>query len=109
MPAAAGTVPPQAAGPIPLLLKGDPDRVRPPQIDERDDADDGRGRIRCPRCGWEPSRDDLWMCSCLHSWNTFETGGVCPACDLRWTETQCLRCAEWSRHEDWYEGRQGTD
>ena len=75
-----------------------------PVLDEEkdEDVDQGRGGVRCPRCGWRPGRHDLWMCSCLHSWNTFETGGVCPACDRRWADTQCPRCHAWSRHEDWY-------
>ena len=36
-------------------------------------------------------------------WNTCDTGGVCPACLQRWTETQRLSCARWSAHSDWYE------
>jgi hypothetical protein len=63
---------------------------------------DGGVRIRCPRCAWEPSRHDLWSCRCLHAWNTFDTGGVCPACRHVWSETQCPRCHEWSPHADWY-------
>src|SRR5262245_41023919 len=63
---------------------------------------DGRARIRCPRCQWEPGRQDLWACVCGHAWNTFDTGGVCPACRFAWEQTQCLRCHEWSRHRDWY-------
>jgi hypothetical protein len=59
-------------------------------------------RIRCPRCGWEPGPHDRWMCVCAHVWNTFDTGGICPACERKWVETQCLRCQMWSRHEDWY-------
>jgi hypothetical protein len=86
-----------------LLLKGDPDRLRTPGAHEDAGRRPGRRRIRCPRCGWEPGRHDLWMCTCLHAWNTFDTGGVCPACTRKWTETQCRRCAAWSRHEDWYE------
>jgi hypothetical protein len=27
--------------------------------------------------------------TCGHEWNTFDTGGVCPACVHQWTETQC--------------------
>ena len=59
-------------------------------------------RIRCPLCGWSPRKDDLWSCTCGHEWNTFDTGGVCPSCLHRWTETQCLSCARWSSHSDWY-------
>jgi hypothetical protein len=69
-------------------------------------------RIRCPRCGWEPERDSRWSCTCLHSWNTFDTEGLCPACGRQWAETQCLRCHQWSPHREWYgdgPGRPGRD
>ena len=56
---------------------------------------DGPTRIRCPACGWEPSRRDLWMCACLHSWNTFETRGICPGCGHQWLQTACPRCKAW--------------
>lgn len=69
----------------------------------------GRGsrpqRIRCPLCLWQPRRTDTWLCShCGYTWNTFDTHGLCPGCGHQWLETACLRCGEWSRHEDWYEG-----
>jgi hypothetical protein len=86
-----------------LLLKGEPDRVRVPGTTEIPGQGQRRRRIRCPRCAWEPGRHDLWMCVCLHSWNTFDTRGVCPACGRKWAETQCLRCTQWSPHDDWYE------
>ena len=60
-------------------------------------------RIRCPLCGWEPGAGDRWVCRCKHVWNTFDTGGVCPACLYQWKVTQCLRCGEFSPHSDWYE------
>ena len=70
---------------------------------ERDARLGGGGRIRCPRCRWEPERGDRWSCVCGHLWNTFETGGVCPECQRRWKETQCQRCLGWSPHPHWYE------
>lgn len=69
---------------------------------------DRDGRIRCPRCGWEPRKDDRWLCGpqgCGHVWNTFETLGRCPACERFWNETACLRCGAWSPHDEWYQGR----
>lgn len=63
------------------------------------------GRIRCPKCAWQPRSSDRWFCSkCRRaSWNTFDTRGVCPVCAFRWTWTACLRCHQWSLHEAWYE------
>ncbi len=61
------------------------------------------GHIRCPKCKWAPRSYDLWSCLCGCSWNTFTTNGVCPACSMAWTETQCIRGGEWSPHADWYE------
>ena len=62
----------------------------------------GHGRIRCPLCGWIPRPDSRWFCRCGRSWNTFDTGGVCPACLHQWTMTACPNCHKWSRHSDWY-------
>jgi hypothetical protein len=58
--------------------------------------------IRCPLCGWTPRKNSRWMCKCHHIWNTFDTGGVCPACLYQWKITQCLRCLGISAHSDWY-------
>ena len=65
------------------------------------------GRIRCPKCFWQPRKSDRWFCSKCNQgrWNTFETGGLCPVCSYRWTWTTCLACTEWSLHEEWYEKR----
>src|SRR5262245_9338704 len=59
-------------------------------------------RILCPLCGWSPRKEDKWFCTCGNEWNTFDTGGVCPACPHQWSETQCLACSRWSPHSEWY-------
>jgi len=78
-----------------------------PDVDTEKQQDEYSGltgpRIRCPLCYWMPRKDDLWWCNCGHSWNTFDTGGVCPACLRQWTETQCKACSLWSAHSAWYE------
>ncbi len=67
------------------------------------ESDGGGGSdIRCPICRWTPGPEDRWMCSCSHLWNTFDTGGVCPACLLKWAYTCCPACQVWSPHSDWY-------
>src|SRR5215471_18246971 len=68
--------------------------------------------IRCPLCAWRPSAADRWSCywkdtpepffaACGTVWNTFATKGECPGCSHRWRWTSCLRCGQWSFHEDW--------
>ena len=59
-------------------------------------------KIACPKCSWEPTAASRWTCRCGHSWNTFDTGGRCPTCNKTWKKTQCLACAGWSLHVDWY-------
>ncbi|MBV8550466.1 MAG: hypothetical protein JOY54_04145 [Acidobacteriaceae bacterium] len=51
---------------------------------------------------WSPHAHDRGVCHCGHFWNTFDTGGVCPACLYQWTMTACLSCRQWSPHSDWY-------
>lgn len=81
------------------------------ELDE-EKADDF-SRIRCPLCKWSPDKSSRWMCAdcdapeyfyggCWTSWNTFETRGLCPGCNHQWRWTSCLRCAGWSKHEEWY-------
>jgi predicted amidophosphoribosyltransferase len=67
-------------------------------------------RIRCPRCEWQPGKDDRWRCDpgCGHAWNTFETRGRCPSCGKQWRETACFQCNAWSPHDDWYEQAHGS-
>lgn len=83
------------------MLKTEIPSITPDHEVERDREPAGP-RIRCPLCGWSPRKGDRWSCTCGHVWNTFDTGGVCPACLQQWNETQCLKCGRWSAHSDWY-------
>lgn len=101
----------------PLLLKPgrSTEQITTPKI-EFDDEDQFEG-IRCPQCQWRPTSQDLWCCysgdgpeprfeACGTMWHTFATHGLCPGCSHQWQWTSCLRCSEWSRHDDWYERRE---
>ncbi len=65
-------------------------------------------KIACPKCSWEPDGQPYWQCSCGFTWDTFSTGGRCPACKKVWEQTQCIDhaggCVAWSPHLDWYKG-----
>jgi len=78
--------------------------VKMPEVESEVEKAPGTSgpHIRCPKCGWTPQKNSRWMCTCGHHWNTFDTGGVCPACLHQWTETQCLVCHAWSAHSEWY-------
>ena len=99
--------------PLRLLLKDDraSHRIRV-DVSERD-RDEAFSGIRCPLCNWRPLRSSLWRClsagtpepffeGCGTEWNTFSTRGRCPGCSHQWQWTSCLRCQQWSKHEDWY-------
>jgi len=97
-----------------LLKKGSPDELVNITEWSRSDDEEAFERIRCPVCEWRPSPASRWRChaerapeppfpACGTVWNTFATGGLCPGCRHQWQWTSCLRCHEWSRHDDWYE------
>ena len=83
------------------MLDGEADA---PDVKDIDDAGTRKPRIRCPKCSWQPRKDDLWGCFCETAFHTFDTRGRCPGCGEQWDHTQCLSCLEWSPHLDWYEG-----
>jgi hypothetical protein len=73
--------------------------------------------IACPKCDWKPDGGAHWQCDCGHVWDTFSTGGRCPACRKVWQETHCPGyfflgmklsfippggCGKMSPHLDWY-------
>ena len=99
-----------------LLLKNDLASRRTPLDLTGIAEDEGLNGIRCPCCDWRPSPSSRWCCywtpfespepffeACGTAWNTFATRGRCPGCSHQWTWTSCLRCGEWSLHDDWYE------
>ena len=73
-----------------------------PDRELEEENNSGTPRIQCPLCGWPPRKEDPWFCTCGNERNTFDTGGVCPACLQQWSETQCLSCSRWSPHSLWY-------
>ena len=71
-------------------------------------------KIRCPLCKWQPEHRHTWSCTsmgppenfsggCGHSWNTFDTAGLCPGCNHQWRHTTCFSCGKTTRHPDWYD------
>lgn len=102
------------------LLRDDRGTLRTPLPKTRRREQDGDSRrVRCPICGWSPDLSSRWQCGrvgwpeffaegCGHSWNTFETDGVCPGCGHVWQWTACLACHRWSRRADWYEKATGS-
>jgi len=84
-------------------MKTVPERVTITETREEEYTGVSGPRIRCPLCEWMPGKNETWSCECGNLWNTFETGGVCPACLTQWPSTQCHSCHGWSAHSDWYE------
>jgi len=56
------------------------------ELDEGKTQGPSEPRIHCPLCGWSPRKEDKWRCTRANEWNTFDTGGVRPACLSHWTE-----------------------
>lgn len=75
-------------------------------IDRKPDQDKSQEpsgpHIRCPLCGWSPRKNDLWSCDCGHYGIRSTLQASARACLHQWAETQCLSCARWSAHSDWY-------
>ena len=52
-----------------------------------------RDGFACPRCKTPPPVGDLWKCArCGQSFDTFQTGAVCPNCRAQFAVTKCLDC-----------------
>jgi RNA polymerase subunit RPABC4/transcription elongation factor Spt4 len=70
---------------------------------------DTRLQVACPECGWQPDENYSWQCTCGHSWNSFQTYGVCPACAKVRQETECPTCKQSSQYESWYTFPNGVE
>jgi hypothetical protein len=91
-----------ALGGLPAALETSMKRRRPPPIQGTPMRAQDGGIIRCPECRWVPVEEARWPCKCHHVWNTFQTRGLCPACNYQWEITQCPACGEVSPHTAWY-------
>lgn len=56
----------------------------------------------CPSCGAAPALGTHWKCPrCRQTFDTFETGAVCPLCGSQFSTTMCLECQQLSPLNDW--------
>lgn len=64
-----------------------------------------RQGFACPSCNAAPPIGPFWNCNRCHtSFDTFQTGGVCPQCSARFEKTTCLDCRRQSPMSDWQVG-----
>jgi Zn-dependent protease len=64
-----------------------------------------RQGFACPSCRTSPPLGPFWTCNHCHtSFDTFETGGVCPQCSARFATTTCLDCRRQSPIAEWQPG-----
>jgi Zn-dependent protease len=64
-----------------------------------------RQGFACPSCKTPPPLGPFWTCNqCRTSFDTFETGGVCPQCSARFTTTTCLDCGHKAPIAEWQPG-----
>lgn len=56
----------------------------------------------CPGCGAAPAVGAHWKCPrCGQTFDTFETGAVCPLCKSQFSTTMCLECQQLSPMNEW--------
>jgi Zn-dependent protease len=59
----------------------------------------------CPSCRKAPPIGDYWRCNqCQQSFDTFQTGAVCPHCGAAYSNTICLDCRRTYPMSDWAKG-----
>jgi Zn-dependent protease len=61
-----------------------------------------RDGFACPRCKSAPLIGNLWKCSqCQTSFDTFQTGAMCPTCGARFPVTKCIDCGAVNPMNEW--------
>ncbi|MGA8740893.1 MAG: site-2 protease family protein [Terracidiphilus sp.] len=64
-----------------------------------------RQGFACPSCRTAPPLGPVWRCNkCNSSFDTFQTGGVCPQCSARFEKTTCLDCRHQAPLSEWQAG-----
>ncbi|SPE27133.1 Peptidase M50 [Candidatus Sulfotelmatomonas gaucii] len=59
----------------------------------------------CPGCGTAPAVGTHWKCPrCGQTFDTFETGAVCPLCKSQFSTTMCLECQQLRPMSEWIAG-----
>lgn len=61
-----------------------------------------RDGFQCPSCNTAPPVGTYWKCSnCGQSFDTFQTGAVCPNCRAQFPTTRCLDCGHLNPMGQW--------
>jgi Zn-dependent protease len=56
----------------------------------------------CPNCKTAPPVGGFWKCgNCGQTFDTFQTGAVCPRCSTQFPTTRCLDCGHQSSLSEW--------
>jgi Zn-dependent protease len=56
----------------------------------------------CPRCKAAPAIGNFWKCgNCAQPFDTFQSGGACPYCAMRFDRTRCLDCGAAHPMNEW--------
>lgn len=64
-----------------------------------------RTGFACPSCHTAPPLGLFWTCNqCSTRFDTFETGGICPSCATRFSNTMCLDCRHKAPIAEWQPG-----
>jgi DNA-directed RNA polymerase subunit RPC12/RpoP len=61
-----------------------------------------REGFACPNCKAKPPLGPHWRCAqCKKTFDTFESGAVCPWCNSQFPNTVCMECRQARPMRDW--------